>query len=249
MSMPVSDRKRLWGKAANRCALCNQPLTRPETPHDAEAVIGEEAHIVGRQPSAPRYRPLDAVTSDGYANRILLCPNHHTEIDTQPGTWSEERLLERKRQHEALMASRTAHGRRDGLAFERQPQDVALPLLLSGARVLSVVGPVLAYDTGEEELHTDAEREAAADLLQSALDWGEIYGDLGPSGHLDAERHLDNLLHAAGEEGLLVYGAALETTVRMGEERMRWPVAYLRIRRAQSVVDEQRATAKTAARA
>ena len=224
MSLSDPDRKRLRGKAANRCALCNEPLTRPETPHDPEVVVGEEAHIVARSSGGPRYRPMDARTCAGYDNRILLCPTHHAEVDAQPQTWSEERLLKRKREHELLMGSRTSHGQRHGLVFERQPNDVGLPLLLSGAQVLAVTGGALAYDSGKEDLGTEAERDRAAELLQCAQDWGEIYGDIGPSGHLDAERSLDELLRLAMDEGLLLYGALLETTVRMGDDRMRWPV-------------------------
>lgn len=238
--MSALDRKRLWGKAANRCALCNTPLTRPETTHDAETVIGEEAHIVGRRPGAARYRPLSESQRDAYPNRILLCPTHHAVIDGQPGVWNEERLLERKLRHEGIMAARTDHGEHNGLFLER-PAEVRLPLLLSGGRLLEVVGGALVYDTGQEDLACDQERTVAAELLQSALDWGEIHGDLGPAGRTDAEDHLSELLVAAVEAGLLVYGARLETTVRFGDERHRWPVAYLRVRRAGNVAAEQRA--------
>ena len=115
-----------------------------------------------------------------------------------------------------------------------------MPLLLSGARVLAVVGNALAYSTSQELMQTEPERDAAADLLQSALDWGEIYNDIGPTGHRDAERHLDDQLRQAVEEGVLLYGAVFETTVRMGDDRMRWPVGYLRLRRAASIAEEQR---------
>lgn len=239
VGISAPDRKRLWGKAANRCAMCNQLLTRPETPHDLEAVIGEEAHIVGRRPGAPRYRPMDAVARDAYTNRILLCPTHHTEIDGQPATWPESRLLKLKLEHEQRMAARTSHGERDGWVVERQPEDTALPLLLSGERLLAVVGPALIYDTGQEPMTTEAERDAADALMRHALDWGEIYSAVGPAEHIDAARELDDLLKASVEVGLLLYGALLETTVRIGEERNRWPVGYLRLRRAESVAAEQ----------
>jgi hypothetical protein len=170
----------------------------------------------------------------------LLCPTDHTEIDAQPGTWPEERLLKLKQTHENLMASRTSHGQHDGLVFEPPPGNFEMPLLLSGARLLAVVGNALAYNTSQEEMQTEPERDTAADLLQSALDWGEIYNDIGPSGHRDAERDLDNRLRAAVEEGVLLYGAVVETTVRMGDERMRWPVGYLRLRRAVSVAETAR---------
>lgn len=221
--------------------MCNPPLTRPETPHDPEAVIGEEAHIVGRRPGAPRHRKLDPVTSDGYSNRILLCPTHHTEIDAQPGTWTEERLLRLKQDHEQRMESRTSHGAREGWVVEDQPGDTVLPLLLSGDRLLGIVGPALIYHTSRETTTTDDERDAADALMRHALDWGEVYTSVGPSEHINAARELDDLLRAAVREGVLLYGALLNATVRLGEERNRWPVGYLRLRLARSVAADQQA--------
>lgn len=78
------DRKLLWGKAANRCAVCRTLLTRPASEPDRDAIIGDEAHITGEKPGAARYQPLEPSVRDGYGNRILVCRNHHGEIDQQP---------------------------------------------------------------------------------------------------------------------------------------------------------------------
>jgi hypothetical protein len=93
MALTDPDRKLLWGKAENRCAICGVALSRPPDAGDAEALIGEEAQIIGPRSSAARYEPLEPAISEGYGNRILLCPNHHTEVDRQTSEWTAERLL------------------------------------------------------------------------------------------------------------------------------------------------------------
>lgn len=125
------------------------------------------------------------------------------------------------------------------MVFERLPDDVAIPLLVTGSKVLAVTGPALAYDTGQDDLFDPTERGAAAELMRAAVEWGEIYNDIGPGGHIDAEENLSELLVGAMEAGLLLYGACVETTVRNGEERHLWPVGYLRLRRAANVAAEQ----------
>ncbi|MGA9875162.1 MAG: hypothetical protein WBQ21_05065 [Solirubrobacteraceae bacterium] len=231
MVMSDHDRKLLWGKAARRCAICNEVLTKPETVTDREAVIGEEAHIVGERPGSARYRSVDRAWSASYENRILLCPNDHRLIDAQPGDWPEERLLRRKADHEELMTGRTEHGQRSGIVFEL-PRDARMTLLTDGKGVLDVVGGALAFQMDHDRLQSDAEQDAAASLLQSARDWGDIYGEIGPAGHIDAERDLNERFETAIDAGLLVYGAQVETTVRIGEARDCWAVAYMHLRRA-----------------
>jgi hypothetical protein len=243
MAMSDHDRKLLWGKAARRCAICNELLTKPETARDREAVIGDEAHIVGERPSSARYRVVDRVWCASYENRILLCPNHHRLVDAQPEDWPEERLLRLKAEHEERMTGRTEHGRHSGMVFEL-PRDATMFLLTDGKDVLDVVAGALAFQMGHDRLQSDAEQNAAASLLQSARDWGEIYGETGPAGHIDAERDLDDRLHEAVAAGLLVYGAQVQTTVRIGEGRDRWPVAHMHMRRA---ADLRREIERTAA--
>lgn len=247
--VPLSDpdRKRLWGKAANRCAMCNKPLTRADATRDPEVVIGDEAHVVGERPGSARHRAMYADRRDGYENRILLCPNDHRLIDRQPHEWTEGRLLALKHRHEVLMRERTAHGERSGLVFESPPSNTRMEWMISGKQVLDTITGALAYQFTNEALETDAERTAASDLLQAARDWGEIWDDVGPAGHIDAEAQLGESLNSAMEAGLLLCGTCYDTTVRVGEFRERWPIAYLHLRRLEPMRQEARAAASAAA--
>lgn len=94
------DKKLLWGKSGNRCAIqnCRRELSEAGNP---EAVIGEMAHIRGEAPSAARYdQNMTDEERDAYANRILLCPTHHTIIDKQVADYSVEILNQIKSDHE-----------------------------------------------------------------------------------------------------------------------------------------------------
>lgn len=108
--MAITDRTRkiLWARSAGRCAMCKQRVIVSATDADSEAVVGEECHIVSGVPGGPRYDPsLPAARVDGYDNLILLCGTHHTEIDTQVGTYPVARLREMRTRHEEAVAAAT----------------------------------------------------------------------------------------------------------------------------------------------
>ncbi len=100
MSLKSGDLKKLWGRSGNICSFpsCGVELAREKK---ANRVIGEEAHIKGEKPAAPRYDPSQMEEErQSYENRVLLCPTHHTEIDSDPDTWTVERLKQMKADHE-----------------------------------------------------------------------------------------------------------------------------------------------------
>lgn len=235
-----ADRKLLWGKAANRCSICRAPLSRTATEGDPEVVLGEEAHIVGERSGAARYRPLSATERDGYGNRILLCPNDHTVVDKQPGKWTENVLLEAKSHHERTMRLRTEEARRSsGIEFEN-PGLIFLDPVISGGDLARMMGRSLAHQMDCSQLDGPDER-VAADLFQAAADWGDIYGDIGPSGHADAAENLAEHIRDALEAGLVLFGKVVDMNVKVAGERDRWPVVILLMRRAEDVAREQKA--------
>ncbi|MER9746152.1 hypothetical protein [Mesorhizobium sp. M0140] len=72
-----------------------------ETETDDPALVGEMAHMVAESEDGPRgVSPLTPEQRDLYGNLILLCRNHHGEIDRQPATWPVERLHQIKADHE-----------------------------------------------------------------------------------------------------------------------------------------------------
>jgi hypothetical protein len=90
--------KVLFSKSGNRCAFpkCTSPITEGET------VIGEICHIAAASPKGPRFDAgQDDAARNGLGNLILFCPTHHTVIDADVESYTVERLLKMKLDHEA----------------------------------------------------------------------------------------------------------------------------------------------------
>lgn len=100
MNISEKDRKQLWAKSGNRCAICKQKLfLSNETGTDFN--IGEECHIISKAPNGPRHIPnLD--NYDTYDNLILLCCAHHKEIDDRNNVslYPPQQLYQIKEKHE-----------------------------------------------------------------------------------------------------------------------------------------------------
>lgn len=104
MAITLQAAKMLWGRAAARCSMpnCRIDLVLDETETDNPGLVGEMAHMVAESENGPRgVSPLTTEERDRYGNLILLCRNHHREIDAQPKIWPVERLQQIKQDHEA----------------------------------------------------------------------------------------------------------------------------------------------------
>ncbi|WP_340104900.1 HNH endonuclease [Rhodohalobacter sp. 8-1] len=116
MSIDLRTHKILWAKSGNRCAYegCKNELVIDETITDDDSIIGEEAHIVARKENGPRgNHDLSQAERDEYSNLILLCRNHHKEIDDQVKKYTVEALLEMKRKHEKWVKANLEFGLND----------------------------------------------------------------------------------------------------------------------------------------
>lgn len=101
MTIKQKDIKILWGRSGNRCAICRVELTQDASTVPSSFTLGEQAHIVGEKPDSARSSsPLTAEQRDSYHNLVLLCPTHHTEIDSNDIDWPVERLHQIKSEHE-----------------------------------------------------------------------------------------------------------------------------------------------------
>lgn len=107
MATRPTDISKLWGRAGGRCSLCRIQLAAVSL----DGVLGEAAHVVARSPDGPRGDdPLPQDKRDRYSNLILLCPNHHTEIDRDTTTWTVTRLQDAKHQHERWVQDQLDRG-------------------------------------------------------------------------------------------------------------------------------------------
>jgi hypothetical protein len=91
--------KRLFLRTQNRCAFpgCNAELL-----DSSDILIADICHICADRPGGPRFDPNQTEEErQGYANLIVLCPNHHTLIDDDEEHFSVDALRNMKRNHEA----------------------------------------------------------------------------------------------------------------------------------------------------
>ena len=103
MPISIKTQKMLWGRAASRCSFpeCRRQLVLDATETDDESLVGEACHIIAHELGGPRGdSPLTEDQRDKYGNLILLCRVHHKQVDDQPLTYTPERLLDFKTDHE-----------------------------------------------------------------------------------------------------------------------------------------------------
>lgn len=105
--MRIKDIKLLWGRSGNRCAICKIELS----PDGSAETIGEIAHIVSQTKAGPRGNDeLPLEKRDDYSNLMLLCPNHHSEIDKLPDSWPSSKLQQIKNDHEKWVSEKLENG-------------------------------------------------------------------------------------------------------------------------------------------
>jgi hypothetical protein len=127
VSIPEAEQRRLFARSGNRCAFpdCRRVLTAEGSPPDRLVVLGEVAHIVAERPGGPRGDfPLPLAERNRAENLILLCNNHHQLIDSQPQTYTVERLRAMKEAHEQWVEKTLAVGK-EGSGHAAQPPRVA----------------------------------------------------------------------------------------------------------------------------
>lgn len=109
MAIDARTRQILWGQAGGTCSFprCGRPLVKEATSDDREVIVGEIAHIVAQNKGGPRAQgSVPGGNLDGYENLILLCHEHHELIDQQIHTYSVEKLLQFKSDHEQWVRAR-----------------------------------------------------------------------------------------------------------------------------------------------
>lgn len=110
MAIPQPEIKVLWAKSGNCCAICSTSLTYDS--NSKTIPIGEQAHIKGDSPgknqtnASARYdASQEEDDRNSYTNLILLCPTCHTKIDKDEVTYTVDRLLSIKANHEQKVSN------------------------------------------------------------------------------------------------------------------------------------------------
>lgn len=210
MSIKDHDRKVLWARSGNRCAICRTILVAHATADDRESVVGEEAHIVAEAPGGPRHALLDPPEFDGYTNLVLLCRVDHKLVDDQRVTYSPDRLRQIKLSHESWVAdtlsaaTQTVAGVselprvRQGLV-NRERELAALTELMEQAA--TEPGPSIALLTGMPGVGKSAVGAHWAVRNRERFQSGALFGDFGRHRRREGVRVSDILAGFLGDLG------------------------------------------------
>lgn len=102
-SPPIPDpvKKAVYARARGMCAFedCRKDLVLEAT-EDNTAQVGQLAHIIASSPDGPRGDPsYPPEKINSFDNLILLCPNHHKEIDLLVDKYPFEKVREIQQNH------------------------------------------------------------------------------------------------------------------------------------------------------
>lgn len=221
MAISDKDRRSLWGRSGNRCAICRRELVK-SNPNNVDYNIGEECHIVSSKATGPRHES-GWENYDNYDNLILLCRNHHKEIDdcNNISLYPKSRLHKIKAEHE-LWVKETLSG---------DEQSDFVKVILSGAELFNVLSGALKIACETQDAVTDKESAAyIGTISQSLVEYLDICSDLDPANVSLVELELQELLEEMIQKGYLLYGNRSSQVVKNYDgSTEKWPVAVFKI--------------------
>jgi hypothetical protein len=191
MSSNIKDlaRKKLWALSAGRCAICKKELVGTD-----KLNIGQECHIISPKPFGPRYMPnLDDYNN--YDNFILLCANHHREIDTDVKSYSVDKLKQIKKEHEQSVKK----------SLKEHNQEVEV---LAKIHVGDTLGNMIFGShswTIEKEINNPFAERVSMDLEELIENMMNLQIDLDFQDKMEFNKKLNDYIKILGEHNLGLY--------------------------------------------
>lgn len=200
MSISDKNRKILWGKSGNKCAMCKHTLVFEGTEQDSESIVGEECHIISGAKNGPRSDPqFPREKVDDVSNLVLLCRIHHKQIDDQVETFTPEILRTIKSNHEKWVEEKLKDiPQTPKIRIVRDKNQIPekLNIVHTGKEMFEIMsGCVASYMDYSDNL-TDEELDLVANFLQNIKDWCEFSQELEPIQRIGAIREIDMELKA-----------------------------------------------------
>lgn len=228
--MPISDktRKILWGKAANRCAICKCSLVIEKKENDNESIVGDECHIVAQSKGGPRYDidfPTDQL--DEYYNLILLCKVHHKMVDDQCQAYTTKILREFKQTHENWVTEKLNSHKKN--INNEEPE--FLFYITSGKYFYNIIHGSQAFSYDFDETDDNEKMDKIKVFIQKVQDYVDIWPDFTEvSQSLEAMEYLKNALDEIEKIGYMVFaGKDFKTYIDNMGNKFRLSVTVVKI--------------------
>ena len=208
MAISERTRKSLWAKSGNRCSICKTELFSKK--QDAEEFnIGEECHIISSKPNGARHKP-NIGDYDLFDNLILLCRNHHREIDELTDTYTEELLRYIKVNHEKWVQTTI----NNAINSNKHTKPKFLARITSGKELLNIIADTHGYRTDYDEVDNEEDANYIGGIFQELQDYGDISGSVEVYCKVQMGFELKKLLKDLDEKGYYLFG-------ERGVERMK----------------------------
>lgn len=230
--MAISDktRKFLWAKSGNTCAVCKTELIT-DGGHSSEFNIGEECHIISSRPNGPRHK-LGLSDYDVYENLVLLCRNHHKQIDELIYTYTEELLRYIRTNHENWVRE-TMKSAVDNHNEKEKPR--FLSQVTSGKILLNIVSEAYGFATDYDEVDDEQEMEYIGNVLTLIIEYGDNSELLDISGKISAAFTLQKELDKLNERGYMLFAdRGMEPMFPENPKSEKWEVATLFLRKKEN---------------
>ena len=225
MSITAKTRKALWAKSGNHCSICKIELFSSETGKE-NLNIGEECHIISEKKGGPRHK-TGAQNYDGYGNLILLCRNHHKEIDELTETFSEEVLRYIKQKHENWVQSTLKNSIKGEVNENERPR--FLSRITSGKELFNTICYAHGYRTDYDDPKNEEEAEYIGGVIQTICDLGDLSEMVEVQDHVKMGIMLSRLLEELEEKGFFLF--AEDKVEFNNNQKSKWKVATILIRR------------------
>jgi hypothetical protein len=201
LAISEKTRKILWARSGNRCVICKAELiTEQET--DSKLNIGEECHIISSKLKGPRHKP-NLNDYDIFDNLILLCRNHHKEIDTLIDSFPEEILRYMKQNHENWV-QKTLNKELDD---NKNTEEIKfLVRISSGKELMNLLSNAMGYRVDYDNIISKDEADYIGSTLQTFIDYGEIISDLEIQDKINIGLEFDNKIKELDEKGYFIFG-------------------------------------------
>lgn len=228
MAITDKTRKLLWGKSGNRCSICKTELfTNKENKNIFN--LGEECHIISSKKNGPRHKS-EIKDYDFYDNLILLCRNHHKEIDELTDTYTEELLRYVKKNHENWVQKTI-----NKAINEKEEEPRFLVRITSGKELLRIITDSHGYRTDYDEPINEEEVQYIGNIFQTLTDYGDISYVFEPCDRVQVGHELNDLLKDIEEKGFFLFGEEnIEKRKFEDGEAFSWKVATLVLKRKDS---------------
>lgn len=226
MGITTKTRKLLWAKSGNKCSICKSELFSSQKGKES-LNIGEECHIISSQKNGPRHK--DGLSSyDDYDNLILLCRNHHKEIDELTETYTEELIRYIKQNHENWVSSTL----NDSIRKQKAYQPRFLSRITSGKELFNMISDSHGHRTDYDEIENEEEADFIGGVLQDLQDFGDIGSTVEPYNKVKMALYLGDLLQRIEEKGYFLFAESNVERIRYPNGEIdNWRVATIVIRK------------------